>query len=309
MEPHQKPVVLALVGPTATGKTALAFQIARLLPVEVVSADSRMVYRWMDIGTAKPTPAELQRLPHHLIDVVDPDEPYSVALYQRQALAAIARIHARGRLPLLTGGTGLYVRAVCDGLRIPAVPPDVALREALEARARAEGWQSLATELAEVDPVSASQIEPRNVRRVIRALEVYRATGTPFSQWQLRDPVPFDTTFIGLDLPRDLLYQRIDARVDGQVAAGLIEEVAALHRRGFAPSLPAMVGFGYRELGAFLMGQLARGEAIDQYKQATRRYARRQMTWFRPDQRIHWLDARTATADEAAALVARDGTR
>ena len=290
--------ILALVGPTATGKTALAITLADHLPVEVVSADSRMVYRWMDIGTAKPSRAEQQRAPHHLIDVVDPDEPYSVALYQRQALAAIGRIQARRRLPVLVGGTGLYVRAVCDGLQIPAIPPDPGYRAALEERAAREGWAALQAELARVDPESASRIDPRNVRRVIRALEVYHATGVPFSAWQRQTPPPFRTIFIGLNLARDDLYRRINERVDQQVRAGLVDEVRSLLDRGYDVGLTSMSGFGYREMAQYLLGELDLPTAIERYKRATRRYAKRQLTWFRPDRRIHWLDAASATPED-----------
>ncbi|MGH2351126.1 MAG: tRNA (adenosine(37)-N6)-dimethylallyltransferase MiaA [Chloroflexota bacterium] len=294
---QEAPIVLALVGPTATGKTALSLALAERLPVEIVSADSRMVYRWMDIGTAKPSWEERTRVPHHLVDVVDPDEPYSVALYQQQALAAIGRIHARGRLPLLVGGTGLYVRAVCDGLRIPAVTPDETYRRELEERAAREGWPALQAELAQVDPASAARIDPRNVRRVIRALEVQRATGVPFSAWQERRPPPFRTVFAGLDVPRPLLYERIDRRVLEQIDAGLIEEVRALVARGYDSNLVSMSGFGYREIGQFLRGECDRATAIARYQQATRHYARRQLTWFRPDARIHWFDATSVTPD------------
>jgi len=298
-----RPLVLAIVGPTATGKTALSLALAERLPLEVVSADSRMVYRWMDVGTAKPSWSEQRQIPHHLVDVVDPDEPYSVALYQHQALAAIARIHARGRLPALVGGTGLYVRAVCDGLRIPNVPPDEPFRAEMEARAAREGWQSLQAELARVDPESAARIEARNVRRVIRALEVHRATGVPFSVWQRRDPPPFRSVFVGLDLPRDALYARIDARAQAQVDAGLVEEVQSLAERGYDWSLTSMSGFGYREMGQYLRGEIDRQTAIERYQQATRHYARRQATWFRPDARIRWLDAASATPDQVMAIL------
>ena len=299
----ERPLVVALVGPTATGKTALSLALAEHLPVEVVSADSRMVYRWMDIGTAKPSEAERRAVPHHLVDVADPDEPYTLALYQQHALAAIARIHRRGRLPLLVGGTGLYVRAVCDGLQIPAVPPDAAYRAALEARAASDGWEALRDELAAVDPVSAQRIEPRNVRRVIRALEVHRATGVPFSTWQRRAPVPFETRFVGLDTERAALYARIDARVDEQIAVGLIDEVRALVDRGYDSMLPSMTGFGYREIAAYLRGELTRAAAIDLYKQATRHYARRQLSWFRPDERIRWVDAHSVSPVDVVAHV------
>jgi tRNA dimethylallyltransferase len=294
--------VLALVGPTASGKTALSLALAGALDAEVVSADSRMVYRWMDVGTAKPSEAERGGVPHHLLDVVDPDEPYSVALYQQQALAAIARIHRRGRLPLLVGGTGLYVRAVCDGLRIPAVPPDEPFRRELEAKAAREGWEALQAELARVDPEGAARIDPRNVRRVIRALEVQRATGVPFSAWQTRHPPPFRTLYVGLDLPRERLYARIDARVREQVANGLPDEVRSLVGRGYDSGLTAMSGFGYRELAAHLRGEYGLEEAVTRYQQATRNYARRQLSWFRPDGRIRWLDAAAARPEDVLEL-------
>ena len=200
------------------------------------------------------------------------------------------------------GGTGLYVRAVCDGLQIPAVPPDAEYRAELEARAARDGWETLRDELAAIDPSSAARIEPRNVRRVIRALEVHRATGVPFSSWQRRSPVAFETRFVGLDIPRDELYARIDQRVDEQIAVGLIEEVRDLVERGY-DSCASMSGFGYRELSAYLRGELSRDAAIEQYKRATRQYARRQLTWFRPDSRIEWFDARSVSAIEIAAKV------
>jgi tRNA dimethylallyltransferase len=257
----------------------------------------------MDVGTAKPSWEELRRVPHHLVDVADPDEPYSVAAYKTQALAAIERIQRRGRLPLLVGGTGLYVRAVCDGLQIPAVEPDPAFRAALEARAAREGWEALQAELARVDPESAGRIDPRNVRRVIRALEVHRATGVPFSAWQRRDPPPFRTVFVGLNLARPDLDARIDARVLAQIDAGLVDEVRSLAARGYDSSLPSMGGFGYREIGQYLRGECDLAAAIERYQQATRRYARRQVTWFRPDPRITWLDAGAATPDAILGII------
>ena len=294
-----RPRVLALVGPTAVGKTALAQQLAEVLPVEVVSADSRAVYRWMDIGTAKPTPAERQQLPHHLIDVVDPDEPYSLAVYQHQALEAIARIRQRGRQPLLVGGAGLYVSAVCEGLRLPDVPPDAAYRLALEKRARQDGWQSLQQELANADPDSAARIDPRNVRRVIRALEVFHATGRPFSAWQKPDnDPPVECVQIGLNLERPALYARIDARIDAWIAGGLVEEVRGLIERGYAPSLPSMSGLGYREIARYVAGDLPLEAAVAQFKQATHLYAKRQVTWFGARPAIRWLDAAAASVDQ-----------
>jgi tRNA dimethylallyltransferase len=258
----------------------------------------------MDIGTAKPSLAERQRLAHHLIDVVDPDERYSLALYQRQALAAVAEIVARGRLPLLVGGAGLYVSAVCDGLAMPDVPPDVAFRETLEELARTDGRGALQRELQRVDPESARRIDPRNVRRVIRALEVFRATGTPFSFWQKpSESPPVQCVRIGLRLERLALYARIDQRIDEWIAEGFIDEVRWLLERGYSPDLPSMSGLGYRQLAQYVQGQLELDEAVAQLKQATHLYAKRQMTWFGRDQRVHWLDAATVQPEQVIDLL------
>jgi tRNA dimethylallyltransferase len=290
--------LLALVGPTACGKTALALELAARCPIEVVSADSRTVYRWMDIGTAKPTLAEQTQVPHHLIDVVDPDEAYSLAQYQQQARAAIARVYERGRLPVLVGGAGLYVSAVCDGLRLPNVPPDPEFRAQLEARAAREGWQVLQAELARVDPESAARIEPRNVRRVIRALEVQHVTGVPFTHLQQRDQPPFKPILVGLEVERPELDRRIDARIDAWLNAGFVDEVRGLLARGYDERLPSMSGIGYREIARVLRGELALDNAVIEMKHATHRYARRQLTWFRRDARIRWR-----TNPDAAAVV------
>jgi tRNA dimethylallyltransferase len=289
--------VIVLVGPTATGKTRLALELAeRLGGGEIVSADSRAVYRWMDIATAKPTPAERARVPHHLLDVVDPDEAYSLADYQRQALAAIARIEARGRTPLVVGGAGLYISAVCDGLSLPDVAPDGAFRAAMEARAREEGWQALQRDLAQVDPQSARRIDPKNVRRVIRALEVHRATGRPFSSFQTALPL-VACHLVGLWLERSVLFERIDRRIDQWLAGGLLNEVRALLERGYSPSLPSMSGIGYREMASVIREERGLEQAVAAFKLASHQYAKRQVTWFRRDTRIRWLQADSATAD------------
>ena len=278
--------------------------LADLLPIEVISADSRAVYRWMDIGTAKPSLAERQRLAHHLIDVVDPDERYSLALYQRQALAAVAEIVARGRLPVLVGGAGLYVSAVCDGLAMPDVPPDPSFRESMAERARVDGIEALQSDLLAVDPESALQIDPRNVRRVIRALEVFHATGTPFSFWQTPgEAPPVECVRVGLRLERQALYARIDRRIDAWIASGFVDEVRGLLERGFSPELPSMSGLGYRQLAQYVRGQIELDEAVAQLKQATHLYAKRQMTWFGRDQRIHWLDATSARPEQVFDLL------
>jgi tRNA dimethylallyltransferase len=242
-------------------------------------------------------------VPHHLIDVVDPDEPYTLATYQQQAFAAIERIHSRGRVPLLVGGAGLYVAAVSEGLAIPDVPPDSALRDSLERRAEREGWQSLQEELARVDPVSARRIDPRNVRRVIRALEVSHVTGRPFSEWQTPVVNPFECVLIGLRSGRDALYERIDARIDNWIAGGFVDEVRDLLARGYAPSLPSKSGLGYREIACYLTGVLDLTSAIAQFKHATHQYAKRQMTWFGARPAIHWLDSTTLEVQQVLQLI------
>jgi tRNA dimethylallyltransferase len=295
--PRIRGVIVAIVGPTGVGKTRLALEVAEHVPVEVVSADSRTVYRWMDIGTAKPTREEQARVPHHLLDVVDPDESYSLALYQRQALAAIERIQARGKVPLLVGGAGLYVSAVCEGLTLPEVAPDPTFRARMEARAQDEGWQALQRELAAVDAVSAERIDPKNVRRVIRALEVFHATGTPFSAFQRKsEHSPLTCMTIGMQLERRALYARIDARIDAWMANGFVEEVAALLARGFSPQLPSMSGLGYRQVAEYLAGEIDLETAVERFKSATHQYAKRQMTWFGARSAIDWVDLSEAGA-------------
>ena len=304
---HQQPTVLALVGPTAVGKTALSLTVAAALDTEIISVDSRQVYRGMDIGTAKPTAAERACIRHHLLDVVAPDEEYSVALYQRQAHAIIARLHANGKLPLLVGGTGLYFRAVCDGLVLPPVPPQPELRSEWEARVAAGDLAGLVAELRRLDPVGAERLDLANPRRVIRALEVTRVSGRPFSAWQRSQPPPFHTVWLGLERPRAELYARINARVPEQIEAGLVEEVRGLVEQGYSYDLPAMQSIGYREIGRYLQRQLTLDDAIASQQQATRRYARRQLTWFRRDERITWLPAATTGLPEFLNAVQQTG--
>ena len=283
--------LLAIVGPTAVGKTALSIELAQRFHGEVISADSRQVYRQMDIGTAKATPAEQAAVPHHLIDAVDPDEELTLAHYRRLAAEAIADIAARGRLPILVGGTGLYVRALLEGWTVPEVPPQPELRRELEGCAEREGHQALHRRLAQVDPEAAARIDARNVRRVIRALEVYHAIGEPISALQAKSPPGYRILTIGLTMPRADLYHRIDERVDRMIAAGLVDEVRALLARGYDLDLPAMSGLGYRQIGQFLQGEVSLEEAIALIKRHTRRLVRQQYNWFRPtDPAIHWVD-------------------
>lgn len=283
--------LLVLAGPTASGKTALAMALAERFDGEIISADSRQIYRLMDIGTAKPTQAERARAPHHLLDVVWPDESYSLAQYQADATRAIADVWARGHLPLLVGGTGLYVRAVVDGLAIPAVPPQPELRAQLYSDAEQRGPLALHARLAALDPAGAARIDATNVRRLVRALEVCLVTGQPFSAQQGARPTPYTPLLLGLNTERARLYAWADHRVEGMLAAGLLAEVAALVARGYTWDLPALSSLGYRELGAHLRGEAPLAEATARMKLATHAYIRRQLTWFRPDERIHWLDA------------------
>jgi tRNA dimethylallyltransferase len=290
--------LLCLLGPTAVGKTEIAIQLAQRLNAEIVSVDSRQIYRQMDIGTAKPTAEEQQAARHHLIDCVDISQPFSVADYQSLADAAIADIRNRGKRVLLVGGAGLYFRAIVDGLfEGPGANP--ALRKRLEAEAAQNGVDSLHNRLQTCDPESADRIHPNNLVRVIRALEVYELTGTPMSELQQQwHPEKQRYPFIafGLTMPRALLYRRIEQRVDVMLANGLIAEVESLLAAGYARDSVALQSFGYRELIAYLDGDCTYLEAISQLKQNTRRFAKRQLTWFRKDTRIEWVD-RESTSD------------
>ncbi|MYA56965.1 tRNA (adenosine(37)-N6)-dimethylallyltransferase MiaA [Candidatus Poribacteria bacterium] len=284
--------LVCLLGPTAVGKTEVAIQLAQRLNAEIVSVDSRQIYRQMDIGTAKPTPEEQQAARHHLIDCVDIFQPFSVADYQSLADAAIADIRNRGKRVLLVGGAGLYFRAIVDGLfEGPGANP--ALRKRLEAEAAQHGVDTLHKRLQTCDPESADRIHPNNLVRVIRALEVYELTGTPMSELQQQwHPEKQRYPFIafGLRMPRALLYHRIEQRVDVMLANGLIAEVESLLAAGYARDSVALQSFGYRELIAYLDGDCTYLDAISQLKQNTRRFAKRQLTWFRKDTRIEWLD-------------------
>ncbi len=300
--------LLCLLGPTAVGKTEIAIQLAQHLNAEIISVDSRQIYRQMDIGTAKPTPDEQQAARHHLIDCVDISQTFSVADYQSLADTAIADIQNRGKQVLLVGGAGLYFRAVVDGL-FEGPGADAAFREQLEQEAAQHGVNVLHERLRACDPTSAERIHPNNVVRVIRALEVYELTGTPMSehqqQWQHQNQrYPFIA--FCLTMPRALLYSRIEQRVDVMLANGLVAEVESLLAAGYARDSIALRSFGYKELIAYLDGKCTYLEAVAQLKQNTRRFAKRQLTWFRKDTRIQWID-RNSTPDIVTHLLEKIG--
>jgi tRNA dimethylallyltransferase len=283
--------LLAIVGPTGAGKSRLTFRLAQAFDGEIVSADSRQVYRYMDIGTAKSSPEERARVPHHLIDIVNPDEDFSLAQYQQLAYRAIEDIHQRHKLALLVGGSGLYVWSVLEGWRIPPVAPDPGFRHSLEEKVARVGKDELYQELAQLDPVAAQKIDPRNVRRTIRALEVHRVAKVPISRFQGKATPAFNTLIIGLTTDRAELYRRIDLRVDEMIKRGLTDEVKWLVNRGYDFNLPAMSGIGYKQIGMFLRGELSLAAAIQQIKFETHRLARHQYSWFRlKDDRIRWFD-------------------
>ncbi|MCY3549293.1 MAG: tRNA (adenosine(37)-N6)-dimethylallyltransferase MiaA [Candidatus Poribacteria bacterium] len=303
-----KSELICLLGPTAVGKTEIAIQLAQQLDAEIVSVDSRQIYRQMDIGTAKPTPEEQKAARHRLIDCVDISQSFSVADYQSLADAAIADIQDRDKRVLLVGGAGLYFRSIVDGL-FEGPGADPALRERLEREAVQHGVDVLHDRLRACDPASAERIHPNNIVRVIRALEVYELTGTLMSELQQQwHPEKQRYPFIAfcLTMPRALLYHRIEQRVDIMLANGLIAEVESLLAAGYARGTVALQSFGYRELIAYLDGECTYLEAVKQLKQNTRRFAKRQLTWFRKDTRIEWID-RSAIPDIVAFLLEKIG--
>ena len=282
---------VCLIGPTAIGKTGLSLALAAELDAEIVSVDSMQVYRYLDIGTAKATKAERQQVVHHLIDIVDPDEEYHVARFIADAAAAIAGIRRRGRLPLLVGGTGLYLKGLLEGLfRMPPIPPEI--RQELRQRLEREGEGALHAELARLDPDSARRIPPGDRQRLLRALEIMTATGIPWSRHLAeRDQAPLldNVLLLGLACDREQLYQRINARVDQMVAAGLREEVERVLAMGYAPSLKSLQSIGYRHMIEYLHGNWGWAEALELLARDTRRYAKRQLTWFRHLAGVRWF--------------------
>jgi tRNA dimethylallyltransferase len=284
-------VVVAVVGPTAVGKSRLGALLAQTFNGEIVSADSRQVYRYMDIGTAKPTVEERSAVPHHLIDVVDPDADFSVALYQSLAMEAVGEVMQLGRLPVIVGGSGLYIWSLVEGWEIPRVKPDAGFRRRLEERAAAEGAESLYRELEKIDQKTAASIDSHNVRRVIRALEIHHTNSAVGPPSRRKKQPPFETLVVGLTAERRRLYQMIDRRVDRMVEGGLVEEVKGLLGRGYGPDLPSMSSVGYKEICQLISGRMDMATAVQRIKFETHRFARHQYAWFHlNDPRIHWFD-------------------
>jgi tRNA dimethylallyltransferase len=296
------PLLAAIVGPTASGKSALAMALARRLALEIVVADSRQVFRGMDIGTAKPDAAARAAVPHHLLDLVDPDEPFTVADWVKRAHRVIDEITARGRLPLVVGGTGLYLRALVDGYDFGPGPAPVELREGLRRQLDGEGLAASLARLDAIDPAAGARVDRTNPRRVLRALERAVLAGGPVTP--TRTPFNGRVAMIGISRPASVLADRIAARTERMFDAGLVREVGALRAAGYGPELPALAGHGYREAALLGVGEWTHDQAVAATVRRTRQYARRQMTWLRADRRIVWLSAADRPAD-APEIVAR----
>jgi tRNA dimethylallyltransferase len=289
VSPKEKKV-LVLVAPTAAGKTAVSLLIAQKLPCEILSADSRQVFRYLDIGTAKPTLEERQRVKHYFVDELNPDEDFNAAEFGKRGREIIEDIFRRGKVPLIVGGSGLYVRALVDGL-FDGPSADDSVREKLRQRLEKESAEVLLEELRRVDPMAAANLLPSNIRRIIRALEVYQLTGKPISELQKQNVIEINSTpfFYGLAWERKQLYERINQRVDAMLANGLLEEVSRLKSLGYTSGLNSLQTVGYKEVFLYLEQKISHDEMVRLIKQNSRRYAKRQLTWFRADERIHWI--------------------
>lgn len=284
--------IIVILGPTAVGKTAMSLALGERLDAEIISADSAMVYRYLDIGTAKPSAAERRVLAHHLIDICNPDEEFTAADFQRLAAEVITDTHRRGRRPMVVGGTGFYIRALIGGYPFPALKPDWELRSNLTQEAGRIGNQALHRRLAAVDPRSAGRLHPNDTRRVVRALEVFARTGTPLSAHRQRTPSagPYEVTRIGLFVDREVLYRRIDERVDEHIRQGLENEVRQVLASGFRADCWGLQSLGYRQMVQYIEGRLSLDEAVRLIKRDTRHFARRQVTWFKREPKVEWLD-------------------
>ncbi|KEO80944.1 tRNA (adenosine(37)-N6)-dimethylallyltransferase MiaA [Tumebacillus flagellatus] len=301
-----KPFVLILVGPTAVGKTAFSIAAAKHYDGEILSADSMQIYRGMDIGTAKVTPEETEGIPHYGLDLINPDEPFTVADYQAYADRVIRDIHARGKLPIVVGGTMLYVKSLTDHLDFTEASADPVFRARLQAEADERGGAFLHNRLQEIDPATAERLHPNDVKRIIRALEVFETTGKPMSQAYTEEPPEskYNTLVVGLNLEdREKLYERINLRVDLMMQQGLIEEVRHLLAEGYSRDLQSMKGIGYKEIIDHLEGRLTLEEAVEAVKQGSRRYAKRQLSWWRRETSIQWFDALGTTFEQRFQII------
>jgi len=285
----RSPALVAILGPTAVGKTEISVAVATALEAEIISADSRLIYRGMDIGTAKPSPEQLAQVPHHLIDVAEPEDSWSLARFKHAADEAITGVQGRKELALLVGGTGQYVTAILEGWAPPPNAADDSIRIKYEGIAAEHGISALHAELEKVDPISAARIDPENIRRVVRALEVYELTGTPPSEQRRAKPPDYRIFRLGLRLSRPELYSRIDERIDRMLERGLVAEVQALLDRGIELDHSPMSGIGYRQIGEFLVGRQTLEEAVAEMRKLTRQFVRRQANWFKADDpNIEW---------------------
>lgn len=300
---HLRPLIVIL-GPTAAGKTELAIRLAKKFSAEILSADSRQFYRGMDIGTAKPNSQQLQEIPHHFVDIANPDEIIGLSEFQEMVTRVIEDLHERNKLPFLVGGTGQYIRAVIEGWEIPPQPPNQRLREALSAWGNHIGAEALHEGLRALDPAAADFIQPQNARRTVRALEVIFSTGRKFSEQRVRNSPPYHQLLIGIKRDRQELYERIDRRIEEMVSVGLLEETKKLIDSGYSAELPSFSAIGYREMASVLRGNLSLEEAIVLMKRRTRAYVRRQANWFKEsDPRIHWLEEGDKRFENADLLI------
>lgn len=306
----KKTPVIVICGPTASGKTALSIEIAKKFNGEIVSADSMQIYRYMDIGTAKPDSIERDGIVHHMIDIVDPHEPYSVAQYVEQAHGVIEGICSRGKTPVIAGGTGLYINSLIDDVDFLENDSDESIRTSLQKTADEQGIDVLVDELKSFDPLSAEKIHKNNTRRIIRAIEFYRITGIPISEHQAKTKEKesrYAPCMLAIKWDMDRLYERIEKRVDIMLEQGLVDEVKGLIEKGCTLSMQSMQGIGYKETAEYLTGEISLEEAISKIKQGTRHYAKRQMTWFRRDERIHWLSPDDDILTEAEIILKNNG--
>ncbi len=302
--------IIVVAGATASGKTSLAIELAKRLDGEIVGADSMQIYKYMDVGSAKPTKEERSAVPHHLIGFVDPRENFSVADYAKAAHRTIAEIVSRGKTPVMAGGTGLYINSVINDVQFGEIDSDSRIRAELRETAKKEGNGKLIEILSEFDPVSAERLHPNNVRRVIRAIEFYRVTGIPISEHQemtKRRESRYSPIMFTIEWDRDALYDRINRRVDIMLENGLVDEVKGLLEMGCTRAMTSMQGIGYKEIMDYLDGSRTLSETAELIKQSSRRYAKRQLTWFRRDERIHRLDAKTDVTEEAMKIIRNAG--